>query len=66
VRAEVGRLDSPDRILSQMTKFLTLFLGDPSAQILNFYESFANECRTKRNQVLVRIVAGIPPRPTSV
>jgi hypothetical protein len=43
VRREVCRLDSPDRVLGQMTKLLTLHVGDRRAQILDFHQPFANE-----------------------
>ena len=36
VRQELGRLDSADRVLYQVTKFLALFLGDGGSQVLDF------------------------------
>ena len=43
MRQEVCRLDSPDRVLGQMTKFLTLQVADRRAQILDFYQSLTDE-----------------------
>ena len=43
MRREVCRLDSPDRVLGQMTKFLTLQVADRRAQILDFHQPLTDE-----------------------
>jgi hypothetical protein len=43
VRREICRLDSPDRILGEITELLTLRVGNRGPQILDFHQPFANE-----------------------
>jgi len=39
----VGGLDSPNRIFSQLTKLVTLFISDCGPQVLNLNQPLAHE-----------------------
>src|SRR5882724_10215947 len=43
VGQKLGRFDPPDRILDEMTEFLTLFIADDSLEVLNLNQSLADK-----------------------